>query len=264
MSPDFITSANNSRLKQVRMLLQHSKRRRTEQRFVLEGVRLINDAMASGAHLDYVLVQENASAENEAVAALEKQLHQREIDYAVVERTLFDEFSDTETTQGVLAVSHLPEFERSAEPTFVLVLDAIADPGNLGTILRTAVAGGVEGVLLAPGCVDVYNPKVVRAAMGAHFRVAVQRMSWQEILAFELPLVLADAGTSTTIYDADLTQPLALVIGAEAHGFSDAACNHATQTISIPMVAGESLNAAMAATVIVYEVHRQRFYDARR
>lgn len=260
MPPDVISSASNTRLKQVRTLLHYSKRRRTEDKFVLEGVRLVNDALANRATLEYVLLQEGTPTDNTNIAALEQQLQQQAIDYAYVEQVLFDDFSDTENTQGVLAVCAIPTLELPPAPTLILILDAIADPGNLGTILRTAVAGGVEGVLLAPGCVDAYNPKVVRAAMGAHFQVPLARAGWKEIAAFELPLMLADAGTGTIIYNTDLTQPFALVIGAEAHGFSEEARAYAQHVISIPMLRGESLNAAMAATVIVYETHRQRLY----
>lgn len=257
MSPDQITSSHNNRLKQVRNLLQYAKRRRTEQRFVLEGVRLLKDALESGAEIEFALLRTDA-VENDSLADLEISLQRYHVDYAYVNTDLFNELSDTDASQGVIAVSAVPNLELPAEPSLVLVLDRVADPGNLGTILRTAAATGVDGVLLTHGTVDAYNPKVVRAAMGAHFRVAVQRANWQQILESGLRVLRADAGSATSLYDTNLTMPVAIVIGAEAHGFSGETLGHVPDVISIPMVSGESLNAAMAATVIVYEAFRQR------
>jgi TrmH family RNA methyltransferase len=148
----------------------------------------------------------------------------------------------------------------------LLVLDGISDPGNLGTILRSALAADVDEALLAPGCADPLAPKVVRAASGAHFHLPVRAdQSWQEIAAvlggspaFQQVLV-AEAGAHTPYDAVDLTQRTAVLIGNEAHGVSPQGARMATQRVRIPMWNKvESLNAAIAASVVLFEAARQR------
>jgi TrmH family RNA methyltransferase len=145
--------------------------------------------------------------------------------------------------------------------TFALVLDGLRDPGNLGTILRTADAAGVQAVFLAPGTVDAYNPKVVRAAMGAHFHVPLVAAGWTALAGRlrGLSLWLAEARQGLAYDQVDWRQPSALIIGAEAAGPGDAARRLAPKQVSIPMPGqAESLNAAVAAGIILFEAARQR------
>jgi TrmH family RNA methyltransferase len=155
----------------------------------------------------------------------------------------------------------MPEFMPPLDANLVLILDGIADPGNLGTILRTAAAAGADVVILAPGCVDPYNPKVLRSGMGAHFRVPLARQAWPDIAAEygHLAVYLADAASDLPYYAVDWRQPAGLIIGGEARGAETQARQLARATIAIPMSnAVESLNAAMAAGVILFEIRRQR------
>jgi TrmH family RNA methyltransferase len=143
------------------------------------------------------------------------------------------------------------------------VVDAVQDPGNLGTLLRSAEAVGVAQVLCARGTVDAYSPKVVRAAMGAHLRLAIEQdLSWDEIgaqLTSVDHIYAAEAGARMPYYAADWRQPSALIIGNEAHGLSEEARSHATKLISIPMRGrAESLNAGVAGSIILFEALRQR------
>jgi len=145
----------------------------------------------------------------------------------------------------------------------LLVIDAVQDPGNLGTLLRSAEAVGVAQVLCSVGTVDLYAPKVVRSAMGAHFRLAMEQdLSWDAIgerLASVDHVYAADPDARMPYYAADWRQPSALLVGNEAHGLSDAARRLATKQIAIPMRGGtESLNVAVAASVILFEALRQR------
>jgi len=146
-----------------------------------------------------------------------------------------------------------------------LVLDGVADPGNAGTILRTAAAVGVDAVVALAGCTDLYAPKVVRAAMGAHFRLPLMVDVTPAALAAWLPArgvaLLADAHAGATIYDVDLRGPTVLVVGGEAHGALHAEELPSVRQVSIPMPgATESLNVAVATAVILFEVARQRGY----
>lgn len=169
--------------------------------------------------------------------------------------------SDTTTPQGILAVYPIPTTPPPSSITFAILLDQLRDPGNVGTILRTAAAARVEAVFLPPGTVDAWSPKVVRAAMGAHFRVPILTLPWDEILASlqHLPCYLAEASASFAYTRADFTAPATLIIGGEADGASANVQSLHPTSLAIPMPGQmESLNAAIAAGILMYEVVRQR------
>jgi TrmH family RNA methyltransferase len=176
--------------------------------------------------------------------------------------------SDTQTPQGILVVLEPRDLRLPPHPDFLFIVDQVRDPGNLGTILRTAAAAGVDGVLLPPGTVDVYAPKVVRAAMGAHFRLPIRLLSWEEIGAqlesSDLRTYLADARKGVEYTQADFRSPLALIIGSEAEGAGAQAQSLAEERVFIPMPGGmESLNAAIAAGILLFEVVRQRHAETK-
>ena len=173
---------------------------------------------------------------------------------------LLQKLSDTESPQGILAVVEFSQLPITNNLNFVLVPDLIRDPGNLGTLLRTAAATGVQAILLPPETTDAFAPKVLRAGMGAHFRLPIHSLSWEEIKTKteSMDIYIADMN-GTSCWETDLRKPLALVIGGEAEGASDEARRLATQTISIPMAGNvESLNAGVAGSVLMFEVVRQR------
>jgi len=255
-----ITSAHNPRIKWVRSLQASSRQRREDQAFAIEGVRLAEEALAAGWQARLVLFSEGLSERGAgllpAFAAQEAALE--EVTPAVMRAA-----SDTQTPQGILVVLSTRELPPPVQPDFVLVADGVRDPGNLGSLLRTAAAAGVQQVYAPQGSVDLFAPKVVRAGMGAHFRLPLCSASWEQIAGSlrqaGLRVYLADASASTPYTQADLRQPLALVIGSEAAGPGDAARQVATARLSIPMPGGmESLNAAAAAAILLFEVVRQR------
>jgi len=173
--------------------------------------------------------------------------------------------SDTVAPQGILAVLPIPDLDRPEHPTFTLLLDRVRDPGNLGTILRTALAAGVEQVLLTPGTVDGSNPKVVRAAMGAHLHLPMATLRWEGIAAAvtDCDVWLAAAGGEMDYTAVDWTRPVTLIVGGEATGAGERARSLAQGQVSIPMAAGvESLNTAVATAVILFEIARQRAHNA--
>lgn len=253
-----ITSSHNPRLKLIRALLGRPRERRQANAFVAEGVRLVEEALAAGWPFRFVLAGEQLSERGEALLA---RLHAQGVEVERVLDRLLDTVSDTEATQGILAVLDLPNPD--VQPTtydFVLIPDQIRDPGNLGTLLRTAAAAGVQAVLLPPETTDAFAPKVVRAGMGAHFRLPILALSWDEIRARTsgLRLLLADMD-GRPCWETDLRRPLALIIGGEAEGASPAARALATESISIPMPGHmESLNAGVAGAILMFEVVRQR------
>jgi TrmH family RNA methyltransferase len=252
-----ITSVHNERVKYVRALARRRSRQR-EGRFVVEGTRLVEEAVRAGVRPTLVLytaawAAQPASQELLASLALA-------VDGAwLVSEAALAACADTQTPQGVLAVVPFPHLE--AQSGLVLILDGLRDPGNVGTILRSAEAAGVGQAILTPGTVDLYNPKVVRGSMGTHFRLAVTRLDWPAIgdAVSGRDVWLADIAGGIAYDNVDWTMPSALIVGGEATGAGREARELATGRVTIPMTGDtESLNAAMAATVILFEAARQR------
>ncbi len=281
-----LTSLANDRIKLARALQAQRKTREKEGRFVIEGTRLIEEALRAGAKFDFALF--TAEPDDRARGALGR-LREAGAMAIEVSPEVMRACSDTESPQGVLAVVFAPTPDPSpvaeqhrdrrgeSAPTLphlhtplLLICDRLSDPGNLGTLLRAAAAAGVEAALLAPGCVDAFNPKVIRGGMGAHFRVQIESLDWNQISdkTKDTRMRLADMESpirhlprkAATRYDlADWTLPSALIIGSEAEGPSDSARALAAETVFIPMPGGtESLNAAMAGVIVLFEAVRQR------
>lgn len=252
-----ITSSQNSKIKLVRALLGRVKERREANAFLVEGVRLVEEAVKSNWGVRFVLYDQTL---NERGRSQAEHLKSCSIDVEEVSESLMKSLSDTETPQGILAVLQISILPISNSLNFVLIPDQIRDPGNLGTLLRSAAATGVQAVFLPPETTDAFAPKVVRSGMGAHFRLPIHSMSWDEIeeKTKELQIYLADMN-GQSCWETDLHQPLALIVGGEAEGASEEARKIATQKISIPMAGNvESLNAGVAGSVLMFEAVRQR------
>lgn len=252
-----ITSVHNERVKTIRSLGRRRVRQR-EGRFVVEGTRLAGEAMRAGIKPALAFYTETW-AETPAGRRLLPWLADAQEGSWPASEPVLAACADTQAPQGVLVV--LPFVSLPPGPGLILILDQLRDPGNLGTILRSAEAAGVGQVILSPGTVDLYNPKVVRGGMGAHFRLPVTRLDWPAIAVAvaERQVWLADAAGEVAYDDVDWRQPAALIIGGEAAGAGKEAAGLATGRISIPMAGEtESLNAAMAATAILFEMARQQ------
>ncbi|MCB9452586.1 MAG: RNA methyltransferase [Anaerolineaceae bacterium] len=229
--------------------------RRKTGKIVLEGTRLVRDACESGYQPDFVLYTPDSDH-----GAMLDILQRRDCPVLSVSEVIMRHISDTQTPQGIAGVFPIPEPALPARPQRVLLLDGVGDPGNVGTMLRTAAASGVEVVLLGPGCADPYNPKALRAGMGAHFRLPIVEHSWKEIQEYcqGLAVYAADSRGEVRYDSADWGRPWAVMIGSEAHGLSTAGQSLATNRVYIPMAAAtESINAAAAAAVILFEAQRQ-------
>ena len=259
-----IVSVHNERVKHIRSLARRRVRHRVG-RFVIEGARLVDEAARAGLAPALVLYTQSWEKEPEGQRLLPWLSLAQEGAWPATEGVLAH-CSDTITPQGVLAV--VPMIDLPARPGIVLILDQLRDPGNLGTILRSAEAVEVGQIILTPGTVDLYNPKVVRAGMGAHFRLPVKSLLWPEIseAVAGRKVWLADAAQGRAHDKVEWALPSALIVGGEAAGASDQAAQLATGRVNIPMSEStESLNAAMAATVILFEAARQgRQQPARR
>lgn len=253
-----ITSSQNSKVKLARSLFGRAKERREAGAFVVEGVRLVEEAAAAGWPLQFVLYSPDLSPRAQTLVA---EIGGRGIETEAVDPGILLALSDTETPQGVLAVATLNPLPVPVKPGFVLILDAIRDPGNLGTLLRTAAAVGVEALFIPPETTDPFSPKVVRSGMGAHFRLPIISLGWDAIAArlADMAVFVAEMEGSLPLWEADFTQPLALVVGGEAEGASMPARQMSSAFVNIPMPGKmESLNAGVAGAVLMFEVLRQR------
>ena len=236
-----------------------AKERREANAFVIEGVRLIEEAIHSHWGFQFALYDESLKERGRSQVDV---LRSRGVEVEEVSGHMMKSMSETETPQGILAVLHDSRLPIPHAPNFMLILDRIRDPGNLGTLLRTAAATGVGVVFLPPETTDAYAPKVVRSGMGAHFRLPIRSTTWEQIEQMvrseNLHVYLADM-EGRSCWESDLRQPLALIIGGEAEGAGEEAQQLATEKISIPMAGNvESLNAAVAGSVLMFEVVRQR------
>jgi TrmH family RNA methyltransferase len=252
-----ITSSQNAKIKRVRALLGRARERHAAGAFVVEGVRLVEDAETRDWRFRFAFYDESLS---ERGLKLVKKLEDKKVEVEKVEVRLMRSLSETETPQGILAVLEISNQPIPNLLNFVLIPDQIRDPGNLGTLFRSAVAAGVQAVLLTPETTDAFAPKVLRSGMGAHFRLPIHPMTWAQIREQTkgLQIYLADI-EGQTCWETNLRQPLALLVGGEAEGASAEARKLATQTISIPMLGSmESLNAGVAGSVLMFEVLRQR------
>jgi TrmH family RNA methyltransferase len=250
-----ITSSQNAKVKLARSLMGRAKERREATAFVVEGVRLFEEAVRSGWPIKFVLFDETLSARGKAIIN-----NLQSMDVEEVSASVMGSISETETPQGILAVLNDFQLPIPATLNFILIPDQIRDPGNLGTLLRSAAATGVQAVLVPPETTDAFAPKVLRSGMGAHFRLPIHSMTWDEIgkLTKGLQVYIADMH-GVSCWATDLRKPLTLIIGGEAEGTSESAQKVAHEKISIPMVGNaESLNAGVAGSVLLFEVVRQR------
>jgi len=255
-----ITSVQNPKVKWVRALQGESNARKEAGAFAIEGVRLVEEALAAGWEAQWVMYAEGLG---ERGILLLEAFRAGGVAVDQVAPHVLRAISDTLTPQGILAVLSLSPLRLPNHLDFLFVPDQMRDPGNLGSMLRTAAAASVQAAILPPGTVDAFAPKVVRAGMGAHFRLPILNMDWDEISQLStsagLLCYLAEAADGLPYNQADFRHPLVLVVGGEAEGAGEEVQSLAPIRVQIPMPGGgDSLNAAVAAGVLLFEVVRQR------
>jgi RNA methyltransferase, TrmH family len=267
-----ITSLHNPKVGALRAL-HTSKGRRAAHAFLIEGIHLVQEAHRAHILPDSV-IYDPAALDGSPVLDIISEWSLESVEVIAATPVILERVCEAQTPQGIAAVINLdsvaPERmtsrRRGRFRPLLLILDDLADPGNVGTILRSALAADVDAVLLTPNCVDVFAPKVVRAASGAHFHLPLRpEQSWAQIEGFLAgapkmqQVLVADAAGDTDYSALDLTQRTGIIIGNEARGPSAAARSRATRQVRIPMYNHvESLNAGIAASVILFEAVRQR------
>ena len=261
MRKEAIASSQNKVFKQVKTLYT-AKGREKERAFVVEGLRFAQEIPKDWEVLCCIMSESFLAREQAYDFAVQ-------YDCSVMTDKVFSQLSDTKTPQGILCVCRIKSFslesiiDRNPQGVYVL-LEKLNDPGNVGTIIRTADAFGISGVLLSEGCVDCFNPKVLRSTMGSIFHVPIlQNLNFEWVISLlrkkEIAVYAAHLKAEEFLYHMDFTGGCAFLIGNEARGLEDDTVHLADKLIKIPMPGqAESLNASVCASMLMYEALRQR------
>lgn len=267
-----ITSATNGRIKWVVSLMEKARMRRKEQKYVAEGIRMLLEAPKEAIAEVYVseTFMKRAGEKDSQEAGCMQHIKASGAEILDVSDDVFRKLSDTVNPQGILAVMRMAEsspeemLNGNQTPLF-MILENLQDPGNLGTVLRTAEGAGCSGIILSRDCVDLYNPKVIRSTMGAVFRVpffytdnlmeTIADLRQRGVRIYAAALDEQAAAYDTYSYE----HATAFLVGNEGNGLTKEAIAAAGQTCYIPMEGKvESLNASVAAAILMYEAYRQR------
>ena len=261
-----ITSGDNSRIRLVRKLATR-KGRAAEGRFAVEGRNLVTEVLEKDLDVDFIMIP--ADAADDAPDFIRKCIDSPDVTVCEVPVREFAGLTDAENGIGMLAVVRLREYgpdilDGLRPDDNVLVLDRIQDPGNMGTLIRTAVAAGYKAIVAMSGTVDIYSPKVLRATAGMVFEIPVIYVPDNDALMGMLGrsgrrIVVTDVNGGVPYYEEDLSRGIALIIGNEGSGVSDTLMETADVRVTLPMKGRiESLNAAVAAAILMYEAVRGR------
>jgi TrmH family RNA methyltransferase len=257
---DIIQSRDNALIKNVKKL-KEKKYRVQQEAFLIEGFRFVEEALKSKFEVETVFISENALGNPYTSALME--LIPTDTKVYSLSNNIFKDICDTETPQGIAACVKLKKYKLQHRDGFYVLVDRIQDPGNMGTIIRTAHAAGALGVIYTKGTVDVYNEKTLRATMGSIFNIPViediELEFVKELKSSGFEIVVSSLDTENNFFDVDLRGNLMLCIGNEGNGISDKIYALADTKVKIPMPGGaESLNASIAASVMIYEIVRQK------
>ncbi len=263
-----ITSNANQQVKNIIQLLQKTKARKKQGLFVVEGWKMCREMPGDWLKMLYM-----TESFYEKMPEEEREQYDRDGVIQLVSESVFGHMSDTKTPQGILGLGVQPRYTWEqicrGERSLVMVLEDLQDPGNVGTILRTAEGAGVSGILLSRQSADLFGPKTVRSTMGSIYRMPFYHAedlpeAVRELKKEGYTVYAADLGGSRPYDEKDYTRKTAILIGNEGNGLSKALLQTADGAVRIPMEGhAESLNAAMAAGILMYEAARQRRRDRR-
>ena len=253
----FLESRENPKIKHLRGLIEQNSYRKKQGQTVLEGTHLCLAWLEKNKKINSIFTTEHALA-HEDFAKIQNQ-------YTgvifVISESLYKDLSTLGTTLACLAVIDLPSSSQALDYNAdTLILENVQDPGNVGTLLRSAAAAGIKQVICTKGSASLWSPRVLRAGMGAHFSLQTfENITLEQVLEnFRIPVYVTSSHNSTSLYSKDLTQACVWILGNEGQGVSDYALAHA-QAVTIPQPGGqESLNVAIAGSVCFFEMVRQR------
>lgn len=251
-----VTSSENPQYKQLKKLSSSARERRKQNKAILDGVHLLQALAETGNQPELIVVREDSLEIDEIQQCLH---HFPEPSVITIPKELFNALSPVETPVGILGLITIPAFHND-ECQFAILLENIQDPGNLGSIIRTATAAGVDTIFLTKGCAEAWSPKALRAGMGAQFTVAIhQDADLNQAASIFDEIIATELHADKTLYDCDLSGKLAFVFGNEGAGLSSELLQLATKRVTIPMPGKvESLNVAAATAICLFEAVRQR------
>lgn len=262
MNTELISSAQNPTIKRIKKLLSSAKYRNTEQLAIAEGIHLAHSFVERG-DIPVLAVYSDSGLQNPEIAALNDQLYETTANRVIVKDTLFDSMSDIHSEVGVIIVFKPVTATMPTQLTVdAIILEDVQDPGNLGTMLRTAAAAGVQDIYLSPGSASVWSPKALRAGMGAQFNLKMyEGVDVLDIVQNAKVTTIATYLTdSVSLYDTDVSENIAWVFGSEGQGMSSDLLAACSVRVTIPQSESsvESLNVAASAAVCLFEQRRQR------
>lgn len=257
---EYILSKDNLLIKDIKKL-KEKKYRMSSNMFLVEGFRFTREALNSNFEVVNIFISASGEAKYES-SSMEDKLQKNTKVYGVSD-SLFKSVCDTDNPQGILAVVRNTPVELKYDYGFYMLADKIQDPGNMGTIIRTAHAAGALGVIITKGTVDIYNDKTLRSTMGSIFKIPViydENLSLvQKLKSDGFKLITSSLDTDNNFYNIDLTQKVIISVGNEGNGICEDVYNMCDIKVKIPMPGGaESLNAAVAASIMMYEAVRQK------
>jgi TrmH family RNA methyltransferase len=254
-----IKSRDNPFYKEISRLAGSTRQRNKSKQTLLDGAHLLAAYLDSGNQPRHILLNAAASNEKEISGLL---LHVKDVPVTQLDEKLFVGLSELKTPSGIISLIDIPQPAGTiADASFLLLLEDIQDPGNLGSMLRSAAAAGCDAAFLSAGCADAWSPKVLRAAMGGHFVLRIYEQQDLMIVAksFRGALLATGLNAAHSLYDCDLRGNVAFLVGNEGAGLSAELLKITTQKITIPMPGKvESLNAAAATAICLFEAVRQR------
>ncbi|MEN8390150.1 RNA methyltransferase [Acinetobacter indicus] len=253
----FLESKDNPKIKHLRGLIEQNSYRKKQGQTVLEGSHLCLAWLEQNRKINAIFTTENALKHPD----LNDILDQYQGKVFVIGESLYKDLSTLGTTLACLAIVDLPSSSQALDyQADTLILENVQDPGNVGTLLRSAAAAGIQQIVCTKGSASLWSPRVLRAGMGAHFSLQTfENIQLEEILEqFKIPVYVTSSHRSTSLYAKDLSQPCVWILGNEGQGVSDYALAHA-EAVTIPQPGGqESLNVAIAGSVCFFEMVRQR------
>ena len=258
-----ITSTKNPRVKHLLDLQNKSKVRRREEQFIIEGQLELKRAVERNYTVEEIYINENIISINES----QRLLPEYHNSYTILSSEVYEKVAYRKTTGGLIAVAkpkkhHLSELNLSSNP-LLLVVEAVEKPGNIGALLRTVDAAGIDGIVICDPLTDLYNPNVIRSSIGGIFTTSVAVSNSNEVVEWlksKNIQILSTALTASARYDQiDYIKPSAVVFGAESTGLSDLWLNESDENIIIPMNGiMDSLNVSVSAAIVIFEAARQR------
>lgn len=257
-----IESNDNSKLKLVRKL-NTKKMRHKEGLYIVEGIKILNHAIELGAEIEFVLFSTRVF-EVSGGREIVKKIYKESLEYSQVDDIIFDKLADTVTNQGVIAVINIRSLSDKSDiskfKNKCVFIDSVQDPGNLGTIIRTADAAGFNEIFISKGTVDPYNQKVVRATMGSILNINIYFIDdnngfIKELKENNYQIIVTDASSNKNYNNVEYKEKVVLVVGNEGHGINEDVLNQADYSVNIPIQgSAESLNAGVATGIMMYKI----------